>query len=416
MDPKHVLSKVALAAALILALPHAGMASSASDRAGGSAQRGLSGGEALAQSFYERSVLFAKQRKYGQAVQLMERVVDKNPQNEKYRYFLSLLLYKQGNLTAAAQQARSLRNARVERYRLKSEALLGRITAAQRAQTPAPSYHRSSVPASAPEPGKVMQVGLGTLPDDAYFNVAGALRDSLGRASKRNASSGSKWKSVRSSDKVVETMVASALQPTKSRAGMTESSSGDPSKSGYGWIDPTSVKKKKAKAAKKASSSKPKATKKPKKSTPARAPVAEVDTADAFGDVWGEEPAAPPEPEPAPEPMVADASPAADSDFGDAFSDGFTEEQEAPADDGFDTPEEPAAPAAEESFGDEFGSFEESAPADPPAPEPEPAAEDAGFGEEFGGFGEEEAAPAEAPAASGDDGFGDFGEDDFGDF
>ena len=361
----------ALAVGILASTPSNSFAKSASERHGGSAQRALGKGTALAQSFYERSVLFAKQRRFGDAVQLMGRAVDKNPYNEKYRYFLSLLFYKSGDLGESALQAKKLSQASNEKYRLKSRALLNRIDLALQGQIPMRKSSARPVSSRSYPQGPSLQA----LPDNAYFNVAQMARGmSKGRNSVSNLVRSAKAPAKRYSEPVYyqETQIADARM-------------GDPSMSKYGWIDPKDLKPKKIKK---------KAKKKAKTKVITKAPKAEIDTADAFADVWDDEAtsakAEPVKEEPEisvdefeePAAVVADDT----DDFGDDFG------------------EEPAA-AVEESV----DSFEEAAAEDPPAAEDTGDFEEDSFGDDF----EAEDTTADSEDSSDE---GDFGDEDFEDF
>jgi hypothetical protein len=137
---------------------------SASKRAGGSASRARSGGSVLAQSYYTRAVKMGQQGNYEEAKTLLGRAVEKNPDNEKYRYFLSLLLFKVGDFGEAASRARGLQNASSERYRTKASALLARID----------DYLRGNVSVGNPagSGGIPSAHARDVLPPGAYVNIA----------------------------------------------------------------------------------------------------------------------------------------------------------------------------------------------------------------------------------------------------
>ena len=133
---------------------------------GGSVERGRSGGEALAQSFYEMAVEKGKTGQYGQARSLMARAVEKSPSNEKYRYYLSLLHFKIGDLGDASREAEKLRSATRERYQTKAMALLDRIDGILKGDIPT-----GGLPGEGGT-GAGMHMPSRVLPPDAYVNIA----------------------------------------------------------------------------------------------------------------------------------------------------------------------------------------------------------------------------------------------------
>ena len=401
------LALVVAASLLLGASPQAAQAARSRNRSnslGGSARRAASGGEALAQSFYERAVLLGKQGQYGQASKLMGTVVQKNPSNDKYRYYHALLLYKIGDFGEAASECRRLERASLERYRRKGSALAERIQGIQSGEiaTVQPLRAPGGVPV-----GAARLERMGTLPESAYMNVANmaskaaagempkvAVRagPALSSAAYRNQQGAMADEMANAATRAVETASAAAAPPPATDA--------NPFSDEQGWADPTEVKPPPAApAATKPAATKPAASKPPPADNPFEpTDSAFADTAFADGggfteDVWGDDGAAakkPAPPKPAPKPAAKPPPPT-----------------KAPPPAKKPEPPKVAAKPAEEGgfedggFGD-FGSFDEPAAKkpEPAKPAPKPAAK-----------------PATKPAGGGgdfEDGFGDAG--GFGDF
>lgn len=360
---------------------------------GGNSRRARRGGEALAQSYYESAVRMGKKGQYGQATQLMERAVEKNNSNEKYRYYLSLLLYKTGDFGEAASHLKRLERARSDRYRTKAGALMSRIDGVLNGSVPLVQPLRPSMPAGS---GGHLEV----LPPSAYVNVA------------------SRSAAMRSGAGGVKEMRGSVMTPADWAVRRANIQTGD-----------ASAARMEGEAM---ASSKPMKPSKPamKADPMADQPFTPAEDPPAMAPPPAAAPAAPP---PAVMADASDASAASD-DFMDDPSDWASPEPAAPSKPAAPAkPAQPAAPAADAPSDDEFAEvFDDFGPEDggdapaaappddnpfveepdpPAAADPAPAA-DSGFDEFDDGAFEDE--PAEAPAAPSEpaeDEFEDFEED-----
>lgn len=343
---------LALILAALILVPTSATEAARSRNRGGSWRRARTSGEALAQRFYEQSVQLGKQRQYGQASHLMKRAVEKNPSNEKYRYFLSLLLYKIGDFGESMDHLKRLENGRMDRYRKKAGALMARIDQVLREEVPVVAPIQPSQPAGS-------WSHLEVLPPDAYVNVAGqAARFNAGMVKPVQEIHGptmspSEYKALREGS-----AVAMLARPKPERVLPPEPA--PPAEAAMTPREPPGI------------------AAQPRAPAPAAdaAVAANMDAADAWADAPPTAPAAPAKP----------AKPAEEDPFAmDAFADA-----------GFDEPETPPAEPEANPF------LEEPDPAPEPVEEPDP-------------FEEPEPAPAAAPADDGFDDFGGDGGDAFDD-
>ncbi len=377
-----------------------------SERYGGSAKRGAAHGEALAQSFYERAVLLGKQGQFGQAKSLMTNVVRKNPSNDKYRYYLALLLYKNGDFGAAEKETKILKNGSLERYRRKALGLQARIDAALTGDTPLIQPMRPGFQGYTHSSGEnYARMDY----QNSHVNVAdmaGRIRSGqIQSVSPRLEPSmtPSTYRSVYGRGGPTPMQPISPMDPRAVRSPVRQAPSvPDPLTANRGWVDPGTVTLTPPPSVPVAppvfveptrSAAKPKPPKpvrtakvnKPVKKTPPRKIVAAEPTTEPENpftsdggedDVWDDVPVASP-PAPAPAPSKAPAPPAppskapepVDDGFGDGFGDdgGFGEIIDEADGGATETPtpeaSKPAPAAADESgddgfgdgFGDEFG-------------------------------------------------------------